>query len=77
MLKTLKAFKKNKSPGLDGLTAEFYLEFWELVKEKLLQVYNEAYIKGVLPECLTTGVIVLLEMIPVALLGEQPMTGPN
>ena len=61
LLKTLKAFEKNKSPGLDGLSAEFYLEFWDLIKNKLLEVYDEAYKRGVLPECLTTGVIVLLE----------------
>ena len=36
--KTLKSFSKNKSPGLDGITAEFYLCFWEPIKSKLLQV---------------------------------------
>ena len=54
-------FKKNKSPGLDGITAEFYIKFWDLVKGKLMQVYEEAFDSGVLPESLRTGVIVLLE----------------
>ena len=27
----LKTFKKNKTPGNDGLTVEFYLTFWPLV----------------------------------------------
>ena len=30
--KSLKSFRKNKSPGLDGITAEFYLYFWDLIK---------------------------------------------
>ena len=61
LFKTLKAFRKNKSPGLDGLTAEFYLEFWDCIKQKLTEVYEESYRNEVLPESLTTGVIVLLE----------------
>ena len=32
LLKTLKNFSKNKSPGLDGLTAEFYIKFWTNIK---------------------------------------------
>ena len=58
---TLKKFKKNKSPRLDGLTAEYYLEFWDLLKNKLLEVYNESFNKGALPDTLGTGVIVLIE----------------
>ena len=58
---TLKSFKKNKSPGLDGITAEFYVAFWSLLKDKLKDVYEEAYNSRILPECLRTGVIVLLE----------------
>ena len=27
---SLKEFSRGKSPGMDGLTAEFYLKFWEL-----------------------------------------------
>ena len=61
LFETLKKFKKNKCPGLDGLSAEFYVEFWHELKEKLLDVYNGAYINGSLPDCLSTGVIVLLQ----------------
>ena len=61
LFKTLKAFKKDKSPGLDGLTAEFYIEFWELLKDKLKGIYDETFANGILPESLRTGVIVLLE----------------
>ena len=61
LFKTLKAFNKNKSPGLDGISAEFYICFWSLLKTKLLGVYNEAFLLGILPESLRTGLIVLLE----------------
>ena len=30
-LASLREFSKDKSPGTDGLTAEFYLKFWELL----------------------------------------------
>ena len=58
---TLKSFAKNKSPGLDGITSEFYLEFWQRLKLKILGVYKESFLDGILPESLRTGVIVLLE----------------
>ena len=43
------------------MTAEYYLEFWDLLKNKLLEVYNESFNKGALPDTLGTGVIVLIE----------------
>ena len=61
LLATLKTFRKNKSPGIDGLTAEFYLTFWGDIKNKLIEMYNEAFLAKLLPDCLCTGVIVLLE----------------
>jgi hypothetical protein len=61
LLKTLKSFSKNKSPGLDGITAEFYLCFWDAIKKKLLEVYQDSFVNGILPESLRTWVIVLLE----------------
>ena len=61
LFKTLKAFKRNKSPGLDGITAECYLRFWDAIKQKLLKVYNQSFDLGILPASLRTGVITLLE----------------
>ena len=61
LFENLKQFGKNKAPGLDGLSAEFYLKFWEQLKGNLLEVYEEAFQNGILPLSLRTGLIVLLE----------------
>ena len=36
----LKLMSRNKSPGLDGLTAEFYTKFWDLLGPMLIRVFN-------------------------------------
>ena len=61
LFKVLKTFSKNKSPGLDGMTAEFYIEFWSLLKTQLFQVYLDSFSLGILPECMRVGVVTLLE----------------
>ena len=58
---TLKSFSKNKSPGLDGLSAEFYLKFWPKIKDKLMDVYKEAFGNGILPDTMRSGVVTLLD----------------
>ena len=42
-LASLKQFSKGKSPGTDGLTAEFYLAFWELLGQELVDSLNHAF----------------------------------
>ena len=39
----LNTFKKNKSPGNDGLTAEFYKSFWHLFGKILVASLNKSY----------------------------------
>jgi hypothetical protein len=39
---TLSSFQRCKRPGPDGLTVEFYLGFYELLKGYLLKVVNES-----------------------------------
>lgn len=33
--------KNNKVPGIDGLSKEFYVTFWDLIGDHLLEVFNE------------------------------------
>ena len=46
LLKSIKSFKNNKTPGTDGLTAEFYKLFWQDIKHVLLASINYAFMYG-------------------------------
>ena len=58
---TLKTFQKNKTPGNDGLTVEFYLVFWPLLGKHLVDCYNYAHEHGELFNSQKQAVITLLE----------------
>ena len=59
-LSALKQFSKNKTPGSDGLTAEFYLCFWDYVAIPLKDCLNDAYQCGEVSMSQRRGVISLL-----------------
>ena len=42
----VKGFQKNKSPGTDGLTAEFYSFFWDLLSSTMINSFNYGFVKG-------------------------------
>ena len=44
--KLLDSFQSNKSPGNDGMPAEFYRKFWPLVREDFIRYANECFEKG-------------------------------
>ena len=50
----------NKSPGLDGLQAEFYKKFANLIAPDLKQMYKEIIRKGTLSESMNTALITLI-----------------
>jgi len=58
---TLNIFQKNKTPGNDGLTAEFYLVFWAIVGRHLIDCFNYAHDHGGLSNSQKQAVITLLE----------------
>lgn len=49
IINAIKGFKNNRSPGVDGLTAEFFKEFDEQLAPFLLEVFVESIEKGTLP----------------------------
>lgn len=58
--KTLNTFKNNKSPGNDGLTAEFYKAWWHLFGIYLVNSLNSSYQKGELSNSQNQGIITLI-----------------
>ena len=57
---SLKEFSTGKSPGTDGLTAEFYLKFWELLGQELVDSLNYAFETGELSISQKRGIITLI-----------------
>ncbi len=49
-----------KSPGLDGLSAEFYRVFWNLIGEDLYAVFLESFNQGKLPLSCRRAVLTLI-----------------
>ena len=58
----LQTFQKNKSPGNDGLTVEFYLAFWPVFGSLLVQSLNYAFEYGELSNSQKQAVITLVEI---------------
>ena len=57
----LNTVSKNKSPGNDGLTIEFYIFFWGEIGQLLIDSYNESFDKGILSASQKQAVITLLQ----------------
>ena len=47
--KALLGMAKGKSPGSDGLPAEFYVAFWDILGPDLVEVLNASFDSGLLP----------------------------
>ena len=52
--------KINKSPGSDGLQPEFYIQFWDQIKDTVVNSINEAFIKGELSNSQKRGILTLI-----------------
>ena len=60
MLKSVKRVQNEKSPGTDGLQAEFYKHFWEDLHTDMLQCFDYAYDSGKLSISQRRGIITLI-----------------
>ena len=58
---SLKTFGKNKSPGNDGLTAEFFILFWDDMGILLLESLSESFIKEELSTSQRQAIITLID----------------
>ncbi|CAM5140285.1 unnamed protein product, partial [Natator depressus] len=56
----LRRMPTNKSPGMDGLTVEFYRAFWDILGPDLVTVWAESLQGGVLPLSCRRAVLALL-----------------
>ena len=60
-LKSLQLFENNKSPGDDGLTAEFYKVFWNIVGNLMVESLIYSYDHGELSNSQKRAIITLIE----------------
>ena len=56
----VKSLKKNKFPGLDRLTSEFYQIFWTKLEPIYLNMSEESLLKGMLPVSAKRAIIFLI-----------------
>ncbi|CAM2106168.1 unnamed protein product [Caretta caretta] len=56
----LRRMPTNKSPGMDGLTMEFYRMFWDILSPDLVTVWAESLQSGVLPLSCRRAVLAFL-----------------
>ena len=56
----LKLFQRDKSPGLDGWTVEFFSYFFDLVSVDLVQMVEESRLYGNIPGCLNSTFLALI-----------------
>jgi len=60
LLSVMKTFKKEKSPGLDGWTIEFFIHFYDLIKRDLLAMVEESRQKGSIHQHISSTFIAVI-----------------
>ena len=61
LLKALTSMDNDKSPGNDGITKEFYIKFWDVVKEPLCASIQQSFTAGELSTSQRQTIIELIE----------------
>ncbi|KAG8234235.1 hypothetical protein J437_LFUL007741 [Ladona fulva] len=60
IITALNSLNRNKSPGIDGITVEFYFKFWDFIHTHFKNMACESFRRGRLPLSTTTAVIALM-----------------
>lgn len=60
MTDAVKGMSRNKSPGTDGLTTEFYLAFWKKIQPILFKVYEKIFEQETMSRSMRKGMITLI-----------------
>ena len=58
-LKSLKSMKNGKTPGLDGISADFYKKIWIDISDTVIDSINHAFVKNEMSRDQRTGLISL------------------
>ena len=58
--KVLKLLKQNKSPGEDGIISEFYVLYWDIIKDDFFSLLQEIFNDTILSNSQHKGVLTLL-----------------
>ena len=61
LLKALSSIEYDKSPGNDGIKKEFYIKFWDVVKEPLCTSIQQSFKEGKLSTSQKQAIIKLIE----------------
>ena len=61
LLKALSPMDNDRSRGNDGITKEFYIKFWDVVKEPLRASIQQSFIEGELSTSQKQAIIKLIE----------------
>lgn len=59
-MEALKHIKSGKSPGIDSLSTEFYLCFWDVIEAPLMEMYRECIGKKEMTTTMKQGLISLI-----------------
>ena len=60
ILIAIKGLNENKSPGIDGIPAEFYCKYWEIIKKELIEIVKNIINGTCLTDSQRKAIITLL-----------------
>ena len=60
ILNAIKGLNSNKSPGIDGIPAEFYVKFWDIIKIELMEMIRNVINGTLLSSSQRNAIITLL-----------------